>query len=145
MEFKIGDRVKVKEFADIPEGKKTKGIGRLAGKLGEVVDKLRSENSGEYVYIVHLDGYSRVSNCRWKAEALELEKEEPEAKYEYEFTNLENVVLAVLYEVKGDSKTEVMRGHGHIIHKGVYGIAQASAYALKKIYLKLGDLYGYEN
>ena len=30
-----------------------------------------------------------------------------------------------------------MRGHGHIIHEGAMGIAQASAYALKKIWQKM--------
>ena len=31
MELKIGDRVKVKEYSDIPESHRTKGIGRLSG------------------------------------------------------------------------------------------------------------------
>jgi hypothetical protein len=49
----------------------------------------------------------------------------------------DNVVIAVLYAVVGDTKTEIARGHGHIMHEGVLGIAQASSYALKRIYMDL--------
>ena len=42
------------------------------------------------------------------------------------------------YEIKDNQKTEIAKGHGHIFHEGVLGIAQAASYALKKLYQKLG-------
>ena len=53
--------------------------------------------------------------------------------YTYDFEFLDNLVIARLYEVVEDKKWEIARGHGHIIHEGLVGIAQASSYALKKI------------
>ena len=57
--------------------------------------------------------------------------------YRHEFDYLDNVVVCRFYEVQGKVETEIMRGHGHIIHEGAMGIAQASAYALKKIWQKM--------
>ena len=63
-------------------------------------------------------------------------------KYCHEFEYLDNVVVAIFYEIKGEVKTEIARGHGHIIHEGTIGIAQASSYAVKRIYQKLnGEVY----
>ena len=54
---------------------------------------------------------------------------------------LENLVVGIMYEVKGSTKTEIVRGHGHIIHEGALGKAQAASYSLKKIYEKLGGTF----
>lgn len=136
MEFKIGDRVKVKEYADIPEAHRTKAMGRMCGEVGIVTNKLYSEADDSYTYKIQFDNYPRPSTKMWTEEHLDL-YEEPTTEYRYEFENLENMVVARLYEVTGDTKTEIARGHGHIIREGVIGIAQASSYALKKIYEKL--------
>jgi hypothetical protein len=58
--------------------------------------------------------------------------------YCYEFDYLDNVVVARFYKIKGEEKTEITRGHGHIIHEGEIGVAQAASYALKRIYMNLG-------
>lgn len=136
MELKIGDRVKVKEYADIPESHRTKGIGRLSGNVGVVTDKLYSEVNRGYTYRVHLDGYDRPSNKLWTAEMLYVLIEIP-PEYKFEFDFLENMVVARFIEIRGATKTEIARGHGHIIHEGAVGIAQASSYALKKVYEKM--------
>ena len=138
MEFYIGDRVKVKEYVDIPEQYRTQAVARLCGNVGTVTDRLWSEGNNGYVYRVHLDGYARPSNKMWSQEHLD-KYVEPSVEYKYEFDVADNVVVAILYEMTEDSKTEIARGHGHIIHEGALGIAQASSYALKKIYYKLND------
>jgi hypothetical protein len=61
------------------------------------------------------------------------------ATYSYEFDFAENLVIARLYEHKGESKKMIARGHGHIFHDGALGIAQAGSYALKRIYKFLED------
>lgn len=136
MEFKIGDRVKVKEYADIPEDYRTQGIARLSGDIGTVIDRLYSETEEGCLYIVHLEGYERPSKKLWSEECLD-KYIEPSVEYKFEFEYLDNVVVAVFYELGEDTKTEIARGHGHIIHEGSLGIAQAASYALKKMYEKM--------
>lgn len=49
----------------------------------------------------------------------------------------ENVVIGVIYEVVDGQKVEMCRGHGHIIHEGAEGIAQACSYAYRKAFEKI--------
>ena len=67
-EWNIGDQVKVIDREAIPADRKVKTAGgdpalwtavksRLAGMVGEVVDKLYSEKNGCYVYKLQLVGF----------------------------------------------------------------------------------------
>lgn len=115
MEFNIGERVR-----------------NVYGNIGTIEDRMSSDKTGTCYYKVHFDGNTNASTCLYKGEDLELVREEAEYTYEFEF--LENLVVARLYEiVDGDIKKEIAKGHGHIIHDGAYGIAQAASYALKRI------------
>lgn len=135
MEFKIGDRVMVREYNSIPTDLQSKGVAKLCGQKGVVIDKLYSESVSEYIYIVQFDGSKTCSTHRWvEAELWALNST---AEYSIEFTYLENLVVARLYEVDDESKTEIGRGHGHIFHDGALGIAQAASYAMKKLYEKM--------
>lgn len=133
MELNIGDRVRVKEYTDIPEQARNKGIARLAGCEGEIIDKLVSSATRCTIYKLQLDDYSLPSKADFTEDTIEFVPEEDEPQYDYEFEYLENLVVARLYEINGDEKVEIAKGHGHIFHDGVVGIAQASSYALKKI------------
>lgn len=134
MSYNIGDRIQIKDYKDLPEGYKNKGRAKVCGKSGRVIDIL-TKSTGEKVYMVHLDGYKEHSKILYSADCF---LAEPQTEYKWEFEVLENVVVGIMYDVKGDQKTEIVRGHGHIIHEGVLGIAQAASYALKKAYEKLG-------
>lgn len=133
-EIKIGDRVRVKEYYDIPEELQSRGFARFCGEVGTISDKFYSEAQQCYVYSIQFDNFAS-SKKLWKAEMLESCDED--VSYTYEFDYLENVVVAKLYELRETSKTEIARGHGHIIHEGVLGIAQAASYALRKIFYKI--------
>ena len=112
----------------------------MCGKDGEVVDKLWSVAKDCTVYKVHFDGCSKPSSVDFIEEALILNPVSRMTKsYHYEFEYLDNLVVAVLYEDWDVIKKEVARGHGHIIHEGVEGIAQAASYALKRIYQKISE------
>ena len=50
--------------------------------------------------------------------------------------NAEKVVAVELVEVDGDDEETVARGHGHILHDGAEGIAQAASYACKKLWFE---------
>ena len=137
MEFNIGDRVRVCDYNDLPAHMKNHGMARICGCDGEIVDKLWSGAKGCTVYRVLFDCAKSTSSVDFPGETLNLISELDKKNYQYEFDYCDNVVVAILYEVGDDYKTEVARGHGHIIHEGVEGIAQASSYALKMIYYKL--------
>jgi hypothetical protein len=134
MEFNIGDRVRVRQYDDIPEELRNRGLGKSAGNDGEIVDILRSNAKDTYVYRIHFDECDTPSRTDFVEGTFDLISELEKAQYDYEFEYLENLVVARLYEIKDDSKKLIARGHGHIFHDGVYGIAQAASYALKKIY-----------
>lgn len=146
MEFNIGERVKIRDYYDMPEEARSKGIAKVAGEEGEIVDKLYSEKQGCTVYRIHLDGYDRPSKCDFTEGTFDL-IERDEAQYTYEFEYLENLVVARLYEIDGDTKKFIAQGHGHIFHDGAYGIAQAASYALKRICEQLGggSIKSYKN
>jgi hypothetical protein len=137
MKFNIGDRVRVRKYEDIPSEVRHKGMSKQSGNDGEIVDCLWSNASECYVYKIHFDGYDRPSHTEFVEEAIDLVSELDKPTYSYEFEFLENLVIARLYEIVGEQKYEVARGHGHIFHDGINGIAQASSYALKKIYEEL--------
>jgi hypothetical protein len=137
MSFCIGDRVRIIAYDKLPEGIKNKGLAKNAGNEGEIVDIMYSSAKGCDVYRIRFDGFDRPSKTDFPEGSFDLVSELEAPKYSYEFEYLENLVVARLYEVTEDSKTEVAKGHGHIFHDGVIGIAQAASYALKKIYLKL--------
>lgn len=134
MEFNIGDRVRVRQYDDIPEELRNRGLGKSAGRDGEIVDILWSNAKGAYVYRIHFDECEAPSRTDFVEGTFDLVSELEKAQYDYEFEYLENLVVARLYETKGDARKLIARGHGHIFHDGVYGIAQAASYALKKIY-----------
>ena len=115
-QFHIGDRVKAKASENV-------GIVRdiFTNTIGDAL----------YTVAIQKDG-GEVSVMIFSEEAIELAPEE--ITYEHEFEYLENVVVAKFYEIRGDQKREIARGHGHIIHQGALGIAQAASYALKRIY-----------
>lgn len=46
-------------------------------------------------------------------------------------TRADDVVVAVISDENGG---EITRGHGHIIHDGILGEAQAASYAIKRAY-----------
>lgn len=136
MEFTIGTIVKIKEYDELPEAIKSKSVARLAGRKAEIVDKVFSEARDKGFYLLKVDGCKNVSTVCFTEEAFEA-IEESEVTYRYEFEYLDTVVVARLYETKDGEELEVAKGHGHIIHEGVIGIAQASSYACKRIYEQL--------
>ena len=121
MEFSIGDKVQI----------------TYNGEIGVVTEKYKNEK-GTAIYLVS-DGCGET----WFTAANELVSLKKNVAYTYEIEYLGNVVVARFYEVKDDIKTELAIGHGHIMHEGALGVAQAASYALKRIYTKFEeDTYG---
>lgn len=141
MDYSIGQRVRINSYGDLPEEFKSRGIHQVCGLDGEIIDKLYSEAKGGYIYKIHLDGARLPSRIDFIDGSFEPIADDPvPVTYTHEFEYLENLVIARFYEVyEGGERVEIARGHGHIIHEGVVGIAQASSWALKKIYNKISE------
>lgn len=116
--FKVNDHVRMKA---------------LAALTGTITDKFVSVSGGETIY-----GF-KSDDAKIKRLVLESEIEhyEEPLSYRHEFEYLDTAVVAKFFEIRGKHETEIARGHGHIIQEGALGIAQASSYALKKLYEKL--------
>lgn len=125
-EFNVGDRVKSFDYE----------------LDGVVEDKLFSHKSGEWVYTVRLEDHASKNEFTVAVFGSDLEAV-GEKTYRWEvFQADNNVVVAVMYEVVDGVEQEIDRKHGHIIHPGEIGVAQAASYAMKRIYIGMnGGLY----
>jgi hypothetical protein len=115
MEFNINDRVIEKE----------------TGRDGVVIDKMFSEAKKAFFYEIETSGYSVL------LEEDDIEMFASKKEYQVETQIADNVVIGIIFEIDGDQKTEVCRGHAHIIHEGAEGIAQACAYAYKRAFMQI--------
>lgn len=109
MEFNIGDSVRIKETGDV----------------GKVTDKMFSEAQQKYFYDVEFSEFT------FSYEADELDP--VNQAYHYTIERDGDIVVAVLYE----GEKAIGRGHGHVMHDGIIGFAQAASYALKRIYMDM--------
>lgn len=85
---------------------------------------------GKMVYEVELESGERI----YCEESDFLNKQESAFRIEVE--QADNVIIVRLLDANGN---EVARGHGHIIHEGALGIAQATSYASKRILADLDE------
>ncbi len=115
-EFNIGDRV----------------IVQLLEKPAVIEDKLYSDKHDDWMYTVQLEDNDHPYIRPFEGD--ELDAAPAEQDYRFEVIKADNVVTAVMYAVSGGTEREVSRGHGHVIHAGEIGIAQAASYAMKKCY-----------
>ena len=139
MEYNIGERVRIRKYEEMPDSVKHKGIAKNAGNDGEIVDKLWSAARDQMVYRIQFDGFDRFSKTDFVEGTFDrISDLKAKKTYTYEFDYLDTVTVARLYEVDEDgNKTEIAKGHGHLIHNGALGIAQSASYALKRIYQDL--------
>ena len=112
--FNIGEEVRVK----------------LTDEIGIITDRMVSEAKRCFMYIIKAHRTGRII----MKEESALERYVKAKEYRVETEIADNVVIGIIYEIDGDLKTEVCRGHGHIIHEGAEGIAQACAYAYKQAF-----------
>ena len=120
-EFNIGDRV----------------VSDLYELEGIVKNKMYSQSDEQWVYIVRFEGNMKPFTAPVFGDDLDAVCDKV---YRWEvFQADNNVVTAVMYEVVDGVSREIDRKHGHIIHYGKIGVAQAASYAMKKIYIGMND------
>jgi hypothetical protein len=115
--FKIGDRVAVSAYS----------------LEGEVTDAMHSMSTG-WSYSVRC----KQGDFFFRENDLELVSEKKDYSMTIQIDIANNVVIATLFEESGDIKSSLAKGHGHLIHEGELGIAQAASFACKRLYESLG-------
>ena len=114
-------------------------------KIGDIVDTnwIGIGKVTDVMYSYSKDGYTyEVTNEEGAVQLFAEEELEPVSKKGYsmdiKIDIASNVVIATLYEETDDAKSPLAKGHGHMIHEGATGVAQAASYACKKLYESLG-------
>ena len=137
MEFNISDRVRIKAYEDLPEEGKHKGLSKHAGRDGTIVDVMWSNARECYLYKMLFDDCDSPSRTEFPEGSFDLIPELEQPTYTIEFEYAENLTIARLYEIRGEEKVEVAKGHGHVFHDGALGIAQSASYACKKLWFSM--------
>lgn len=116
--YKIGDRVKI-----LPSN----------GDYGIINDIMFSSKQKCNLYEIN---YEDGDGFYGKFVASDLEPAPPAKEYsmDIKIDIAQNVVIATLYESVVGVQKPIRRGHGHIIHDGELGIAQAASYACRRLY-----------
>jgi hypothetical protein len=91
----------------------------------------------QFIYKIQFDDATLPSRMEFTENHFDLIPEEELPTYTIEFEYAENLTIARLYEIRGDEKVEVAKGHGHVFHDGALGIAQSASYALKKLWFTM--------
>jgi hypothetical protein len=116
--FKIGDRVK----PNVTDGE------------GTVFDAMHSPATGWTYEVKHDSG----ANFFFREKELDPVTEKRGYRMTIRIDVASNVVIATLFEVAEPNMRPIAKGHGHLIHEGANGVAQAASYACKKLYENLG-------
>lgn len=116
--FKIGDLVE------------TNWIG-----VGKVTDVMYSAHKKAFTYEVTNE---EAAVQLFAEEELETVTDKKGYSMTIQIDVASNVVIATLYRETEDLKGVLAKGHGHMIHEGALGVAQAASYACKRLYESLG-------
>lgn len=122
----IGDRVIISHST----------MAHATGKKATVVDRMYSEAKNLQIFRVRIDGSSQTETTSYRESDLTpINEAEPDfTKYKVEIDVAENIVVATMYKVENGKKESIKCGHGHVLHDGIIGIAQATSYATKKLF-----------
>lgn len=102
---------------------------------GFVTDMFHSASTGWMYEVESING----PKFFFREDALELVPDKKEYSMDIKIDIAQNVVIATLYEsTNGETAAVVGKGHGHLIHEGELGIAQAASYACMRLYKSIG-------
>lgn len=130
--FNVNDRIVVANYEEMPNDGKSRGMGRVCGKHGVVVDRVYSAATKQHHYKVQLDDFQTVSTVKFSDDMLELEKPK---EHGVQITIADSVVIARMFSPSGKMISE---GHGHVFGgTGSERIAQATAYACRRMWKEM--------
>ena len=110
---------------------------QYSGCEGFITDMFHSASTGWMYEVESING----PKFFFREDALELVSEKKEYSMDIKIDIANNVVIATMYEsTNGETTAVVAKGHGHLIHEGEIGIAQAASYACYRLYKNLAGL-----
>ena len=118
MSYNIGDKVLVENGEAI------------------VTDRMYSEKSDKYFYSIQYKGREEEQEDLYDDDELQPFIEE-KVEYDLKMEISEGVVIFSAIEVKGDKRTLVARGHGHMLRHDKIGVLQAASWAARKAFTEL--------
>ena len=110
-----------------------------AGVKAEIIDKMYSEKKSAFYYGIKYDDMCSDDEDIVYHESDLYPYEEERKDYSVDIAIDEGVVVCNIYEVIGSSKQHAARGHAHILHNGVVGIAQAVSYAARRAFMSINN------
>lgn len=102
---------------------------------GEVTEAIWRASKDEWIYEV-LDNGTGLKKLFPEGELEAAQAKEYSMDIKIDIA--QNVVIATLYESVGDKMMPICKGHGHLIHDGEVGIAQAASYACNRLWRRIG-------
>lgn len=125
MDFKIGDKIKVVSYEELPAERKNKGVARACDREGVIIDKLFSSKENRYIYKVQLHAYNEPSSISFTDDMLAPTGGGNDLRLKVAIEP--DGVSLELY--KGDVR--LRRSFGRLLYDGEYGVAQAVSWAAK--------------
>lgn len=125
MDFKIGDKIKVVSYEELPTERKNKGVARACDREGVIIDKLFSSKENRYIYKVQLHAYNEPSSISFTDDMLAPTGGGNDLRLKVAIEP--DGVSLELY--RGDVR--LRRSFGRLLYDGEYGVAQAVSWAAK--------------
>lgn len=125
MDFKIGDKVRVVSYEELPAERKNKGVARACDRESVIIDKLFSSKENRYIYKVQLHAYNEPSSISFTDDMLAPTGGGNDLRLKVAIEP--DGVSLELY--RGDVR--LRRSFGWLLYDGEYGVAQAVSWAAK--------------
>ncbi len=110
---------------------------QYSGCEGFITDMFCSDSTGWMYEVESING----PKFFFREDALVLVPDKKEYSVDIKIDIASNVVIATLYEnTNGETAAVVAKGHGHLIHDGGFGVAQAASYACRRLFENMGGL-----
>ena len=109
-----------------------------AGVKALITDKMYSEKKGAFYYGIMYENSTEDEDIVYHETDL-FPYDEEKTDYAVDIAIDEGVVVCNIYEVTGDHKKHVARGHAHILHNGLIGIAQAVSYSSRRAFMSVNN------
>lgn len=141
MAIKIGQKVRVKDWDDIPERLKNevsddlswgRGRAKVCGQTGRVVDVIYSNLNKQFVYRFRADGSKYVSHILFDEECFDI-------IYDGLRCNIFRDGERVYAQIVNADGVALRSAYGYIKNDTELGFVQAASYALKRLYEEMRE------
>lgn len=108
------------------------------GSEAFITDRMYSEKSDKFFYSIRYKGRNEEQDDLYDDDEIQPYVEE-KVEYELKMEISEGVVIFSAIEIRGDKRTLVSRGHGHMLRHDLIGVLQASSWAARKAFTDLNN------